>query len=111
MVAFKLIAIAACSAIAAQAAPILGNSETGLLGGLPPVNLPVTDIVDAVGDSLQGTPLQVVGETLQPDVSVGALDPATGTAQVGVDGAGLLEGVDVDVDASGAERRAVNIDL
>ena len=104
MVAFKVLALAFISAVTVSAAP------TGLLGGLPPVDLPVTDIVQKVSDSLDGTPLEVVGETLNPNVRVGALDPATGAVDVGVDGTGLLEGTTVDVDIQG-QKRALEVDL
>lgn len=45
---------------------------------------------------------------MNPDVSVGAINPQSGTASVGVAGNGLLKGVDVAV---GGEKRGVNIDL
>jgi len=72
--------------------------------------LPVTDIVEGISNTFDGTPLEAVGETLNPDVSVGALDPATGTVNVGVDGTGLLEGTNIKI-ASGATKRELGVDL
>ena len=62
-----------------------------------------------MASTFDGTPLEIVGETLNPDVSVGALDPATGAVDVGVDGTGLLEGVNVAVKTSSARRSPVDL--
>jgi hypothetical protein len=109
MVAYKFLAIAFLSALTANAAPAGLLGEGGLVP-LPPIDLPVTDIVEKVSNTFDGTTLEVVGETLNPDVRVGALDPETGAVDVGVDGAGLLDGVDVAVKTTGT-KRLLDVDL
>lgn len=109
MIAPKFLAIAFLSALTANAAPAGLLGEGGLVP-LPPIDLPVTDIVEKVSNTFDGTPLESVGETLNPDVSVGALDPETGAVDVGVDGTGLLDGVNVAI-KTGDAKRSVDIDL
>ena len=104
MVALKAVIITTFAALAAAAVPVPSL--------LPPIDLGVTNTVSQlqsdIQDGFEGTPVKVVGDTVNPDVSVGAINPQSGTASVGVAGNGLLKGVDVTV---GGEKRGVNIDL